>query len=156
MTLRALVTSVGQRTAIVGLISGAGFGFSAVAYRAASLSLGGPNFLMQAAVTLAFGITLQTVVMLIWLALREPTQFALIRRAWKPSLLVGMAGATASLGWFTAMTLQNAGIVKALAQVEMIFAFATSVFVFREKINRYEMAGCALIVAGIVVLIALR
>jgi drug/metabolite transporter (DMT)-like permease len=67
-----------------------------------------------------------------------------------------MAGATASLGWFTAMTLQNAGVVKALAQVEMIFSFATSVFVFRESINRYEVVGCLLIVAGIVVLMALR
>jgi drug/metabolite transporter (DMT)-like permease len=156
VSVRALVTSVGQRTAVIGLISGAGFGFSAVAYRAASLALGGPNFFMQAAVTLAFGISLQTIVMALWMALREPGQFALIRKAWKPSLLVGMAGATASLGWFTAMTLQNAGVVKALAQVEMIFSFATSVFVFRESINRYEIAGCLLIVAGIIVLMALR
>jgi drug/metabolite transporter (DMT)-like permease len=156
VSLRALFTSVGQRTAIIGLISGAGFGFSAVAYRAASLSLGGPNFFMQAAVTLAFGITLQTIVMLVWMALRERGQVALIRKAWKPSLVVGIAGATASLGWFTAMTLQNAGVVKALAQVEMLFAFATSVFVFRESINRYEIAGCMMIVAGIVVLMVLR
>ena len=156
VTWRSIFTSVSQRTAIIGLLSGAGFGFSAVAYRAASLSLGGPNFFMQAAVTLAFAISLQTIVMLVWMALREPGQFALIRRAWKPSLVVGVAGATASLGWFAAMTLQNAGVVKALAQVEMIFAFATSVFVFREKINRYEIAGCFLIVLGIVVLMALR
>jgi drug/metabolite transporter (DMT)-like permease len=156
ITLRSLITSVGQRTALIGIVSGFGFGFSAVAYRAASLTLGGPNFFMQAAVTLAFGITLQTIVMLIWISLREPGQFALIRKAWKPSLLVGMAGATASLGWFTAMTLQNAGVVKALAQVEMLFTFATSVFIFREKINRFEAAGCLLIVAGIVVLMAMR
>ncbi len=109
VTWRSLLTSVGQRTAIIGLMSGAGFGFSAVVYRAASLSLGGPNFFMQAAVTLAFAISLQTIVMLIWMAVREPGQFALIRRAWKLSLVVGMAGATASLGWFAAMTLQNAG-----------------------------------------------
>ena len=156
VTLRALFTSVGQRTAVVGLVSGAVFGFSAVAYRAASLSLGGPNFLMQAAVTLAFAITLQTIIMALWMALREPGQFALIAKAWKPSLAAGMAGAAASLGWFTAMTLQNAGTVKALAQVEMLFAFATSVFVFRESINRYEIAGCVLIVAGIIVLMAMR
>ena len=62
----------------------------------------------------------------------------------------------ASLGWFTAMTLQNAAVVKALAQVEMLFTFGTSVFFFREKINRYEIAGCLLIVSGIVVLMAWR
>ncbi len=38
----------------------------------------------------------------------------------------------------------------------MIFTFATSVFVFRERINRYEIAGCLLIVLGIIVLMALR
>jgi drug/metabolite transporter (DMT)-like permease len=141
---------------VTGIISGTGFGLSAVAYRAASLSLGGPNFFMQAAVTLAFAIVFQTLVMALWMALREPEQFALIRKAWKPALIVGIAGGSASLGWFSAMTLQNAGIVKALAQVEMLFTFATSVFIFREKINRAEIAGCLLIAAGIVVLMALR
>jgi drug/metabolite transporter (DMT)-like permease len=156
ISLRTLFTSVAQRTALIGILSGAGFGFSAVAYRAASLALEGPNFLMQGAVTLAFAITFQTLVMAIWMLLREPEQFALIRRAWKPALIVGLAGASASLGWFTAMTLQNAAVVKALAQVEMLFTFGTSVFFFREKINRYEIAGCLLIVSGIVVLMALR
>jgi drug/metabolite transporter (DMT)-like permease len=149
----ALLTSLGSRVAIIGLISGAGFGFSAVAYRAASLALGGPNFLMQGAITLAFAISIQTIAMLVWMLLREPEQFSLIRKAWKPALIVGLAGASASLGWFTAMTLQNAAIVKALAQVEMIFTFATTVFFFREKINRLEVIGCMLIVAGILVLV---
>ena len=156
ITLRSLLTSIGQRTAMIGVISGAGFGFSAVAYRAASLSLGGPNFFMQAAVTLAFAIVFQTLVMALWMALREPEQFALIRKAWRPALIVGLAGASASLGWFSAMTLQSAAIVKALAQVEMLFAFGTSVFFFRERINRLETVGCLLIVAGIVVLMAWR
>jgi drug/metabolite transporter (DMT)-like permease len=52
--------------------------------------------------------------------------------------------------------LQNAAVVKALAQVEMLFTFGTSVFFFHEKINRYEIAGCLLIVSGIVVLMVWR
>ena len=52
-----------------------------------------------------------------------------------------------------AMTLQQAAVVKALAQVEMLFTFAASVFFFKEAINRIEIAGCVLIVAGIVVLV---
>ena len=62
----------------------------------------------------------------------------------------------ASFGWFMAMTLQQAAIVKSLAQIEMLFTMASSVFLFREKINRLEVAGCLLIVAGIVALIFLR
>jgi drug/metabolite transporter (DMT)-like permease len=54
-----------------------------------------------------------------------------------------------------AMTLQQAAIVKALAQIELIFTFASSVFFFKEHINRTEIAGCALIVAGILLLLLL-
>ena len=51
------------------------------------------------------------------------------------------------------MTLQQAAIVKALAQIEMLFTFAASIFYFRETITRIEAAGCLLIAAGIVVLV---
>jgi drug/metabolite transporter (DMT)-like permease len=154
--LRALMTSVLSRNALIGLASGTLFGVSAVAYRAASLALGGPNFIMQAAVTLAFVIVLQTVLMLAWMAWREPDELPRIARAWKPSLLTGAAGASASFGWFMAMTLQQAALVKSLGQVEMLFTFAATVFFFREKINRLEVTGCLLIVGGILVLIATR
>ena len=155
INVRTLVTSVFARTALIGLLSGTCFGVSAVAYRAASLSLGGPNFMMQAATTLAVVILFQTVVMSGWMVLREPGEFGRIRKAWKPSLFVGLVGASASFGWFMAMTLQQAAVVKALAQVEMIFTFASSVWFFRERINAIEVAGCGLIVLGILTLIAI-
>lgn len=150
----SLVTSTFAPNALIGIASGTAFGVSAVAYRAASLSLSGPNYMMQAAATLAVAITLQTVVMLGWLLLRERSELGRIARAWKPSLFTGFVGASASFGWFMAMTLQQAAVVKSLAQVEMIFTFAASVFFFRETINRLEIAGCVLIVAGILVLLA--
>ncbi|OCW58416.1 DMT family transporter [Hoeflea olei] len=149
----SLLRSVFSRTAALGLASGTMFGVAAVGYRAASLSLGGPNFMMQAAVTLLAAILLQTAVMLVWMRLRAPDELARIRAAWRISALVGLVGATASFGWFMAMTLQSAAAVKALAQVEMIFTFGSSVLVFREHVNRLEIAGCVLIVAGIVVLL---
>jgi drug/metabolite transporter (DMT)-like permease len=156
LTIRSLVTSIAQRTALIGLASGTLFGLSAVAYRAASLALGGPNFFVQALVTLACVITLQTVLMLGWIILRERHELAKIAKAWKPSLLTGIAGSLASLGWFTAMTLQNAAVVKAVAQVEMLLAFATSTLIFNEKINRLETAGCLLIATGVVLVVMLR
>ncbi|MDA4846265.1 DMT family transporter [Hoeflea poritis] len=155
VTWKNLFTSVLSRTALIGLASGTGFGIAAVAYRAASLSLGGPNFMMQAAVTLAFVIVLQTVLMLVWMVLREPAELRRVAAAWKPSLVVGLAGASASFGWFMAMTLQQAAYVKVLAQVEIIFTIASSVFIFRETIKRLEIVGTLLIVAGVVVLVLL-
>jgi len=154
MNWRNLAVSLVSRNALIGLASGTLFGMAAVAYRAASLSLGGPNFMMQAATTLFFTILLQTFVMLAWMLWRDPMELRRIAAAWKPSLFTGFVGASASFGWFAAMTLQQAAIVKALAQIEMIFAFASSVFFFRERINRIEVTGCLLIVAGIVALVA--
>jgi len=145
----SLVTSLMSPTAIIGILSGTCFGIAAVAYRAASLSLGAPGYLMQAAFTLAATIILQTVVMLVWMALRERGEFTRIGSAWKVSLVVGAVGATASFGWFTAMTLQQAAVVKAVAQVEMIFTYVSAVFFFREQVTRLELVGCLLIVAGI-------
>ncbi len=152
LNARSLALSVAERPAVMGIASGTLFGIAAVAYRAASLSLGGPNFMMQAAITLAFVIILQSVLMFLWIAFRDPAEIGQILKAWRPALLVGAAGATASFGWFMAMTLQHAAVVKALAQIEMIFTFASSVFFFREHINRMEVIGCALIVAGILIL----
>ena len=154
VSLRSMIASTFSRNALIGLASGTAFGVSAVAYRAASLSLGGPNFMMQAAVTLAVVITFQTAIMLFWMIWRDRAEIGRIASAWKPSLFTGFAGASASFGWFMAMTLQQAAIVKSLAQVEMLFTFAATVFFFKEKINRLEVAGCLLIVGGILVLLA--
>ncbi len=155
MTIRpmTLVTSLFQRNTLIGLGSGSLFGIGAVAYRAASLSLGGPNFIMQAAMTLAVVILFQTIIMLAWMYWRERMEIARVLAAWKPSLIVGIAGASASFGWFMAMTLQPAAVIKVLGQVEIIFTFASSVFVFRERINWLEVFGCLLIVGGILVLV---
>ncbi len=154
VSFRSILASMVSRNALVGLASGTGFGISAVAYRAASLSLGGSNFMMQAAVTLAFVISFQTLIMLFWMLWKDRAEIGRIAKAWKPALFTGMVGASASFGWFMAMTLQQAAVVKSLAQIEMIFTFAASVFFFREKINRLEVAGCVLIVGGILVLLA--
>lgn len=149
----ALLRSVFSRTSALGLASGAFFGLAAVSYRGASLSLNGPNFMMQAALTLLVAIVLQSIVMLVWMWFRAPGELSRVRAAWKISALVGLVGATASFGWFMAMTLQTAAAVKALAQVEMIFTFASSVLIFKEHVNRLEIFGCILIVAGILVLL---
>jgi drug/metabolite transporter (DMT)-like permease len=91
--------------------------------------------------------------MLIWIVLREPAELKRIAAAWKPAFVVGFVGASASFGWFMAMTLQQAAIVKVVAQVEMLFTFASSFFIFREWINRLELLGCLLIVLGVVTLV---
>lgn len=153
ITPKSIFTSLYSRTALIGLSSGAIFGVAAVAYRAASLSLDGPNFIIQAAITLSIAIILQSVIMIIWIYWRDRAEIARIKAAWKTGLLVGLVGASASFGWFMAMTLQQAALVKAVAQIEMIFTFISSVFIFKEQINRIEVIGCLLIISGIIALV---
>ena len=157
LSLTSLVTSIGSRTAVFGLMSGFLFGISGVSYRYASLSLEAslpaPDAVVQAGYTLAIVIVMQAVAMLLWIVFKERQELRRISQAWRPALIVGFVGATASFGWFTAMTLQPAAVIKALAQIEMLFTFASSVLVFKEHINRLEIAGCLLIVLGILALV---
>jgi drug/metabolite transporter (DMT)-like permease len=156
LTWRAIVEALASRPAAIGLASGGFFAVSAVAYRAASTSLGGPNFVMQAAFTLAWTTLFQTVLMACWMLMRDRAELVRVAKAWRWSLVAGLAGGLASFGWFMAMTIQQAALVRSLAQVEMLFTFATTVFIFKERINRMEIGGCLLIVGGIVVLLMQR
>ncbi|MEO0496752.1 MAG: EamA family transporter [Pseudomonadota bacterium] len=150
---RTLITSLGTKPTLIGLASGTLFGVSASGYRVASTSLDTPHFFVAAVTTLLLAISVQTLVMLAYMALREPDQIGKIARVWKPAALVGLVGATATFGWFSAFTLQQAALVKVVAQVEMIFTYATSILIFRERINRLEVVGVSLIVLGICVLV---
>ena len=153
LTLRNLLLGWTARAAFIGVLSGTFFGVSAVAYRAASLSLGGEGFLMQAAFTLACVLLFQTALMTVWIRLREPGELTRVVRGWRIASLVGVSGMLGSAGWFTAMTLQNAAYVRALGQVELVFTFIASYFFFRERTTTLELGGIVLIVAGIVILL---
>jgi len=153
MTARNMLLTTFSRTSMIGIASGTLFALCSVSYRAASLSLGGPNALMQACWTLLWTVSFQTIVMLVWMAWRERAEFGRIARAWKGSLFTGFVGASCSICWFTAMTLQKTPLVKAVGQVELLFTFAATVFYFRERMNTREVCGCLLIVAGILALV---
>ena len=148
-----LIRGLTDKAALIGIASGAFFGVSAVSYRAASLSLGGDGFLMQAGFTLACVTVLQTALMAIYMRLREPRQITAVLRSWRVSALVGLAGMLASVGWFTAMTIQNAAYVRALGQIELVFTFASSYFIFGERSNRMELTGIMLVTFGILLLL---
>jgi drug/metabolite transporter (DMT)-like permease len=142
--------------ALVGLASGAFFGVSAVAYRAASLSLPDGDFIIRAALTLAVATTFQTLVMAVYMRIREPGQIGMVVKTWRVSSLVGLTGMLGSVGWLTAMTLQNAAYVRALGQIELLFTFAASYLFFKERASRNELVGIAFVSAGILLLILIR
>ena len=156
LTLLTFWRSLGERPTLMGIGSGACYGIAAVCYRAASLSLEHPDFLVSAGYTLVVVLLIQTIAMTAWLHFRHPQELAASFRTWRVSSLVGLAGALASMGWFTAMTIQNAAYVRALGQIELVFAFASSRLVFKEKTSALELTGIALVVGGILLLILYR
>lgn len=154
-SLRAkqLLLDLTARPALMGILSGGLFGVSAVSYRAAALTFPEGTAWLRAAITLATVVTMQSIMMSLYLALREPGQIRAVLRSWRVTSWVSITGLAGSVCWFTAMTLQNAAYVRALGQIELVFTFMATTLVFREEIRRTEIVGILLIVAGILVLI---
>lgn len=143
-----------NRAALVGLGSGLGFALASLSLRKASLSLGVDNFQLSAGTTLVTMVTIQTALTCLWVGARSAHQFPVIFSRWRACAFVGLTSALGSIGWFTAMTLERASYVKALGQVEFVFALAVSTLFFRERSNRLELCGMGLIAAGVLVLVA--
>jgi len=138
----------GSKPALLGLSSAALFAASAIGYRGAILSLHQTSFVLGATFSLAVGLTLQTLLLLIWLVLVRRDTLAAIARLWRPSLLAGFAGAAASQFWFLAFALASAASVRTLALVEVLFAQGVTRFIFRQKTSLREAIGIALLLTG--------
>ena len=147
------LTGLGQKSTLIGLGCAAWLGLSVVLFRAAALSLQHDQFLIAAAYTLFIVLVIQTLVMGICLALRDFEEFRKVFIYWRPACLVGISGGVASIGWFSAFTLQNASYVRALGQIELVFTFIVTLFWFREKVGRAEVLGIALIMGSIIILL---
>ena len=147
------LTGLVRKSTLIGLGCAAWLGLSVVLFRAAALSLQHDQFLIAAAFTLFIVLVIQTLVMGISLALRDFEEFRKVFIYWRPACLVGISGGVASIGWFSAFTLQNASYVRALGQIELVFTFIVTLFWFREKVGRAEVLGIALIMGSIIILL---
>jgi len=153
MSLKAGASGGGLRPTLLGLSAGASFALSAIGFRGAILSLHDPNYAMAATFTMAAGLVVQSVLLSIYLGLRDRAVLAAIVRAWRPSLFAGFMGALASQFWFLAFALATAASVRTLALVEVLFAQAISRFVFKQPVSTREAIGIVVIVIGVVLLI---
>jgi len=147
--LRTLLAGWTSKASLLGIASGAGFALAAVGYRGAARALPGAGFLMAAAAALAAAQFLQTLALGGWLALRAPAVIGRALREWRRSLLAGFMGAAASAGWFTAFALEPAAHVRTLGLVELVFSYAVSRKLFRERLTRLEVAGMSLLALGV-------
>ena len=157
LTLATLSRGLVAKPTLIGLACAAWLGEATVFFRGAALALnhdaGHGAFISAAAFTLFVSVSIQTVLMGMFIARRECGEFVKLWRHRRRAAAVGVSGALASIFWFTAFTLHNAAYVRALGQIELLFTFAATLFIFKEKIRAMEWLGIGLVVGGILLLL---
>ncbi len=156
LTLGGLVRGLGEKATAVGLLCAALLGASVVFVRGAVLMLPDTPFIMAASFALAVTLVFQTVVMGAWFLVWDRAELGRVITEWRRAAPVGVAGMLGSVCWFTAFALENAAYVRAVGQIELIFTFIASVFVFGERVTRSELAGIGLIAAAILMIVLTR
>lgn len=139
--------------ALTGLFAGLLFGISAIGFRGGITALPQGDFLIRATTTLVLSLTLQASLLALWMALFNRRALAASFRVWKSSLGAGFLGAFASQFWFIGFSLTSAANIRTLALVEVILATAVSRYVFRQAVSKRQIAGMAVVIAGIALLL---
>ena len=141
------------RSTVIGLMSGALFGLSAIAYRGGILTLHLQDFVLAATFTVSVGLVIQAATLSLYLWLRDRKVLSDIMRAWRPSLFAGFMGAFASEFWFLGFAITSAANVRTLALVEVLFAQGVTHFVFKQPTTTRELSGVVLVVIGVALLV---
>src|SRR6056297_612869 len=149
-----MLTEGGLQPILLGLAAGALFGLSAIGFRGAVLSLAEGSFLMRATTTLVVGLTIQSLVLGLYLLLADRTALIASLKVWRSSAKAGFMGALASQCWFIGFALTSAANVRTLALVEVIMAQFVSRRIFSQNVTRQELAGMAAIVVAVTILLA--
>ncbi len=136
------------QTLCIGIGSGLCFAITSLLVREASLELDNLPFIHRAAWVLLMVIGTQCCLLLMYLGIfRRATLWAMWQRIGL-TFRVSLCSFLASLGWFSAMSMQSVPIVKTLGQVEIIFSMLISAYFFKEKLARAEHLGIVLVVVA--------
>ncbi|HYQ37954.1 MAG TPA: EamA family transporter [Pseudomonas sp.] len=144
---RSAPGSLDLSTLLLGLGSGLCFALTTLWVRDACHQLSLP-FMHTAAWALVWTISIQVAALTGWLALRDRQTLVKLWR--RPSLVfrISLSSSVASLCWFTAVNLEDVGLVKTLGQVEVFFTLLLSQHWLKEQVSRREKLGLLLIVVS--------
>ena len=153
---RELVAATLQPAALCGLGSGLCFALTAICIRLSNDALTGPSIVLRALLGLFVTNTMQTVMQGGYLAWREPQELRKALTTWRSSAWVGTLSACGSGCWFTAFALAPVALVRSVGQIEMVFTLLFSRFYLREQLKRSDVTGLLLVVAGVLIIVAVR
>lgn len=133
----------------LGTLSGFCFAISANAFRQGAHSLDSLHPIPSALVTVAVVQAMQSAALTLWLAVRDRASLGAALRSWRVSLGAGFFGAAASAGWFVALALAPAGLVRAVGVVEMPIAALAGRRLFAERVSPLQWIAGAVTAAGV-------
>ena len=106
-----------------------------------------------AAFTLFHTTWMEVLILSVYLWRRSPGEFQQVPRHWRRMALIGVSGFAGSLCWFWAFSLTLVVYVKAVGQLESVFAVVLALVVWREREVVRQLPAVALLVLGIVVVL---
>lgn len=143
------------KTLMIGVGSGLSFAITSLLVREASLEIRQLPVLHRAAWVLFTVIFIQCTVMVTYLSLfSRKTLWAMWQRVGL-TFRISVCSFLASLGWFTAMSLQTVAIVKTLGQIEILFSLLISAYYFKEKLALKDKLGIILVVVAAILVIGM-
>ena len=139
-----------SKGAMLGLASGAAFALASVGYRGAMLALEPTTPWLAGSYGLVWAQAIQTALLGGYLLARDRAGLLKVVTDWRVSSIAGLAGALASMGWFTAYAMRSAVDVRIVGLVEVLYSYAVSHRLFKERVTAIELLGIVLVVTGIV------
>jgi drug/metabolite transporter (DMT)-like permease len=154
--LHTVLANLTHKGAVYGILAGAIFALAAGNIREASKALPDGDFVIRGITVLAVMNTIQVVLMAAYLSRRDRPQLGKVWVNWRSSIWVGIFSVCGSAGWALAMTLENAALVRAVGQIELVFTFIASHVVLKERPTVGEWLGSLLVVGGVVLILIAR
>jgi drug/metabolite transporter (DMT)-like permease len=142
------------KPAALGVASGAFFALASVSFRGAILALPEGVYFLRATTALVWSLCIQVTVLGVWLAIMNREALLRSLTVWRQSLFAGFMSAFASQFWFLGISLTAAANVRTLALVEVLLAQAVAKRLFGQRVAPRELAGMALVVVGVALLLA--
>ncbi|MBD1145602.1 EamA family transporter [Pelagibacterales bacterium SAG-MED34] len=155
--LKYFLYNIFSKTTLIGLVSGLFLALSIVYFRSAALSLENFDSNFEKVIsTLLFGLLIPTIILTLYLLVFEKKEFRKLYNDRYDCMLIGIGGFFASLSWFYAFTLIQASFVRAVGQIELLFSYFSSKYLFKEKIKLTEILGIFVFVIGVSILLLSR
>jgi len=132
------------QTFLLGIACGTAFALTSLWVREASLTQDLP-VLHRAAWVLLLVISLQTIILLLYLAVKDRATISALWQRPKLTILTSVTSCLGSIGWFSAMSIQAVPYVKTLGQVEVFFMMLITTFWLKEKVKIKDGIGLMLI-----------